>query len=28
VQLETKGAQHCDTVLATLRGKGYDLVFA
>src|SRR3954447_15035097 len=28
VQLETKGSQHCEELLATLRGKGYDLVFA
>jgi threonine dehydratase len=28
VQLETKGSQHCEELLATLRGKGYDLVFS
>ena len=28
VQLETKGPSHCEELLATLRGKGYDLVFA
>jgi threonine dehydratase len=28
VQLETKGSQHCEELLSTLRAKGYDLVFA
>ena len=28
VQLETKGPSHCEELLATLRGKGYDLVFS
>jgi threonine ammonia-lyase medium form len=28
VQLETKGSQHCEELLASLRDKGYDLVFS
>jgi threonine dehydratase len=27
LQLETRGKQHCDEVLRTLRGKGYHLKF-
>jgi threonine ammonia-lyase medium form len=27
LQLETKGPEHCDQVLATLRAKGYPLIF-
>ena len=27
MQLETKGAEHCEQVLGALRGQGYALVF-